>query len=110
LTDFAPCLTCPSAFPAIFYIFLQVQQQRHAAEIARAAAAAAAAAEAEAAAEEARRAQAEVLRQGSNIMLWALGPMVQEALKLAPSPTLKDLLERRLKDVEAGRPVDPTLE
>lgn len=53
--------------------------------------------------------QAEVLRQGSNIMLWALGPMVQEALKLAARLEAEENLSVGVVNARFVKPLDRTL-
>lgn len=53
--------------------------------------------------------QAEVLRQGSNIMLWALGPMVQEALKLAARLEAEESLSVGVVNARFVKPLDRTL-
>jgi 1-deoxy-D-xylulose-5-phosphate synthase len=52
---------------------------------------------------------AEVLREGSNIMLWALGPMVQEALKLAARLGLEENLSVGVVNARFVKPLDRTL-
>jgi 1-deoxy-D-xylulose-5-phosphate synthase len=53
--------------------------------------------------------QAEVLRQGSNIMLWALGPMVQDALKLAARLETEENLSVGVVNARFVKPLDRTL-
>ncbi len=53
--------------------------------------------------------QAEVLRQGSNIMLWALGPMVQDALKLAARLEAEENLSVGVVNARFVKPLDRTL-
>ncbi|ACB76061.1 1-deoxy-D-xylulose-5-phosphate synthase [Opitutus terrae] len=53
--------------------------------------------------------QAEVLRQGSNIMLWALGPMVQEALALAQRLETEENLSVGVVNARFVKPLDRTL-
>jgi len=53
--------------------------------------------------------QAEVLRQGSNIMLWALGPMVQEALQLAARLEAEENLSVGVVNARFVKPLDRTL-
>lgn len=53
--------------------------------------------------------QAEVLRQGSNIMLWALGPMVQDALALAARLELEENLSVGVVNARFVKPLDRTL-
>jgi 1-deoxy-D-xylulose-5-phosphate synthase len=53
--------------------------------------------------------QAEVLRQGSNIMLWALGSMVPEALKLAQRLEKEEHLSVGVVNARFVKPLDRTL-
>lgn len=53
--------------------------------------------------------QAEVLRQGSNIMLWALGPMVQDALALAQRLETEENLSVGVVNARFVKPLDRTL-
>jgi 1-deoxy-D-xylulose-5-phosphate synthase len=53
--------------------------------------------------------QAEVLRQGSNIMLWALGSMVQDALKLADRLETEENLSVGVVNARFAKPLDRTL-
>ncbi|HTO04991.1 MAG TPA: 1-deoxy-D-xylulose-5-phosphate synthase [Opitutus sp.] len=53
--------------------------------------------------------QAEVLRQGSNIMLWALGSMVQDALKLAARLESEENLSVGVVNARFAKPLDRTL-
>ncbi len=53
--------------------------------------------------------QAEVLREGSNIMLWALGPMVQEALKVAGRLADESGLSAGVVNARFIKPLDRTL-
>jgi len=53
--------------------------------------------------------QAEVIRQGSNIMLWALGPMVQEALKIATRLEEEENLSVGVVNARFVKPLDRTL-
>jgi 1-deoxy-D-xylulose-5-phosphate synthase len=53
--------------------------------------------------------QAEVLRQGSNIMIWALGPMVQEALKLAERLAAEENLSVGVVNARFVKPLDRNL-
>ncbi|MBS0630843.1 MAG: 1-deoxy-D-xylulose-5-phosphate synthase [Verrucomicrobia bacterium] len=53
--------------------------------------------------------QAEVLRQGSNIMLWALGAMVPEALKLAERLETEENLSVGVVNARFVKPLDRTL-
>lgn len=53
--------------------------------------------------------QAEVLRQGSNIMIWALGPMVQEALALAARLEAEEHLSVGVVNARFVKPLDRTL-
>jgi 1-deoxy-D-xylulose-5-phosphate synthase len=50
--------------------------------------------------------QAEVLREGSNIMIWALGPMVQEALKVADRLRAEDGLSIGVVNARFIKPLD----
>ncbi len=53
--------------------------------------------------------QAEVLREGSNIILWALGPMVQEALKVAGRLADESGLSVGVVNARFIKPLDRTL-
>ncbi|HYP17719.1 MAG TPA: 1-deoxy-D-xylulose-5-phosphate synthase, partial [Opitutus sp.] len=53
--------------------------------------------------------QAEVLRQGSIIMLWALGPMVQDALKLAARLEAEENLSVGVVNARFAKPLDRPL-
>jgi 1-deoxy-D-xylulose-5-phosphate synthase len=53
--------------------------------------------------------QAEVLRQGSNIMLWALGSMVQDALKLAARLEAEENVSVGVVNARFAKPLDRTL-
>ena len=53
--------------------------------------------------------QAETLRQGSNIILWALGPMVQEALKLADRLQAEQGLSVGVVNARFAKPLDREL-
>jgi 1-deoxy-D-xylulose-5-phosphate synthase len=53
--------------------------------------------------------QAEVLRQGSNIMLWALGPMIPEAIKLAQRLEQEENLSVGVVNARFVKPLDRTL-
>ena len=53
--------------------------------------------------------QAEVLRQGSNIMLWALGSMVQDALHLADRLAAEEGLSVGVVNARFAKPLDRTL-
>jgi 1-deoxy-D-xylulose-5-phosphate synthase len=53
--------------------------------------------------------QAQVLRQGSNIMLWALGSMVQDALKLAERLEAEENLSVGVVNARFVKPLDRTL-
>lgn len=53
--------------------------------------------------------QAEVLRQGSNIMLWALGSMVHDALKLAARLESEENLSVGVVNARFAKPLDRTL-
>jgi 1-deoxy-D-xylulose-5-phosphate synthase len=52
---------------------------------------------------------AEVLREGSNVMIWALGPMVQEALKVAERLAHEDGLSVGVVNARFVKPLDKTL-
>jgi len=52
---------------------------------------------------------AEVLRQGSNIMIWALGSMVQDALRLAERLALDENLSVGVVNARFVKPLDRTL-
>ncbi|HGP4983557.1 TPA: transketolase C-terminal domain-containing protein, partial [Vibrio cholerae O1] len=53
--------------------------------------------------------QAEVLRQGSNIILWAIGPMVQDALALAARLEAEERLSVGVVNARFIKPLDRTL-
>lgn len=53
--------------------------------------------------------QAEVLRQGSNIMIWALGSMVQDALRLAARLEAEEHLSVGVVNARFVKPLDRTL-
>lgn len=53
--------------------------------------------------------QAEVLRQGSNIMIWALGGMVQDALALAARLEAEEHLSVGVVNARFVKPLDRTL-
>lgn len=53
--------------------------------------------------------QAEVLKQGSNIMIWALGSMVQDALALAARLEASDGLSVGVVNARFVKPLDRTL-
>lgn len=53
--------------------------------------------------------QAEVLKQGSNIMIWALGSMVQDALALAARLEAEDRLSVGVVNARFVKPLDRTL-
>jgi 1-deoxy-D-xylulose-5-phosphate synthase len=53
--------------------------------------------------------QAEVLKQGSNIMIWALGSMVQDALALAARLEASDNLSVGVVNARFVKPLDRTL-
>jgi 1-deoxy-D-xylulose-5-phosphate synthase len=53
--------------------------------------------------------QAEVLRQGSNLMIWALGPMVQDALVLAERLERAEGLSVCVVNARFAKPLDRTL-
>ena len=50
--------------------------------------------------------QAEVIREGSNIIIWALGPMVQEALKVADRLTAEEGLSVGVVNARFIKPLD----
>ena len=52
--------------------------------------------------------QAEVLKQGSNIMIWALGSMVQDALKLAARLEAEEHLSVGVVNARFVKPLDRT--
>ena len=52
---------------------------------------------------------AEVLREGSNIMIWALGPMVQEALVVADRIAAEEGLSVGVVNARFVKPLDRTL-
>jgi 1-deoxy-D-xylulose-5-phosphate synthase len=52
---------------------------------------------------------AEVLREGSNIMIWALGPMVQEALQLAARLATEENLSVGVVNARFVKPLDRAL-
>jgi 1-deoxy-D-xylulose-5-phosphate synthase len=53
--------------------------------------------------------QAEVLRQGSNVMIWALGPMVADALRLAERLEAEEGLSVGVVNARFVKPLDRTL-
>ncbi|MDX2187579.1 MAG: 1-deoxy-D-xylulose-5-phosphate synthase [Opitutaceae bacterium] len=53
--------------------------------------------------------QAEVLRQGSNIQIWALGPMVQEAVQLADRLQAEQGLSVGVVNARFAKPLDREL-
>jgi 1-deoxy-D-xylulose-5-phosphate synthase len=53
--------------------------------------------------------QAEVLREGSNIMIWALGPMVAEALALADRLKAEEAISAGVVNARFAKPLDRTL-
>jgi 1-deoxy-D-xylulose-5-phosphate synthase len=53
--------------------------------------------------------QAEVLRQGSNVMIWALGPMVADALRLAERLETEEGLSVGVVNARFVKPLDRTL-
>jgi len=53
--------------------------------------------------------QAELLRSGSNLMIWALGPMVDEALRLAEQLTANENLSVGVVNARFVKPLDRTL-
>ncbi len=52
---------------------------------------------------------AEVLREGSNVMIWALGPMVQEALKVADRIAAEEGISVGVVNARFIKPLDRTL-
>ncbi len=52
---------------------------------------------------------AEVVREGSNIMIWALGPMVQDALRLAHRLATEEQLSVGVVNARFIKPLDRTL-
>jgi 1-deoxy-D-xylulose-5-phosphate synthase len=52
---------------------------------------------------------AEVLREGSNIVLWALGPMVRDALRIADSLQAEENISVGVVNARFIRPLDRTL-
>jgi 1-deoxy-D-xylulose-5-phosphate synthase len=52
---------------------------------------------------------AEVLRDGSNIMIWALGPMVTDALKIAARLSVEENLSVGVVNARFVKPLDRTL-
>ena len=53
--------------------------------------------------------QAEVLREGSNLIIWALGPMVQSALRLADRLAAEERLSVGVVNARFAKPIDRTL-
>ncbi len=53
--------------------------------------------------------QAEVLRQGSNIIIWALGPMIPEALKIAERLEREEQLSVGVVNARFAKPLDREL-
>ncbi|MDB6165834.1 MAG: dxs [Lacunisphaera sp.] len=53
--------------------------------------------------------QAEILREGSNIIIWALGPMVQEALKVAERIAAEEGISVGVVNARFIKPLDRTL-
>ena len=53
--------------------------------------------------------QAEVLREGSNIMIWALGPMVHDALQLAARLQAEENLSVGVVNARFAKPLDRAL-
>lgn len=53
--------------------------------------------------------QAEVLREGSNIMIWALGPMITDALALADRLESEEGLSVGVVNARFAKPLDRTL-
>ncbi len=53
--------------------------------------------------------QAEVLREGSNVVIWALGPMVPEALALAERLETEQTLSVGVVNARFAKPLDRTL-
>ena len=52
---------------------------------------------------------AEVLREGSNIVIWALGPMVQEAMRLADRLAAEEHISVGVVNARFVKPLDRTL-
>jgi 1-deoxy-D-xylulose-5-phosphate synthase len=52
---------------------------------------------------------AEVLREGSNIMIWALGPMIREALRIAERLEAEEHLSVGVVNARFVRPLDRNL-
>ena len=53
--------------------------------------------------------QAEILREGSNVMIWALGPMVRDALKLAERLEREENISVGVVNARFVKPLDRTL-
>jgi 1-deoxy-D-xylulose-5-phosphate synthase len=53
--------------------------------------------------------QAETLRQGSNIIIWALGPMVHEAIQLAERLEAEEHLSVGVVNARFAKPLDRVL-
>jgi 1-deoxy-D-xylulose-5-phosphate synthase len=53
--------------------------------------------------------QAEILRAGSNLVIWALGPMVHDALKIAEKLTVAEGLSCGVVNARLVKPLDRTL-
>src|SRR5208283_1365190 len=53
--------------------------------------------------------QAELLRPGSNLMIWALGPMVREAIMIAEKLALEEGLSCGVVNARFVKPLDRTL-
>jgi 1-deoxy-D-xylulose-5-phosphate synthase len=53
--------------------------------------------------------QAEILRPGSNLMIWALGPMVAEAMKIAEKLAVEEGLSCGVVNARFVKPLDRTL-
>ncbi|MDB6094437.1 MAG: deoxyxylulose-5-phosphate synthase [Verrucomicrobia bacterium] len=52
---------------------------------------------------------AEILREGSNVMIWALGPMIQDALKLAARLEVEENISVGVVNARFVKPLDRTL-
>ena len=53
--------------------------------------------------------QAEILRTGSNLMIWALGPMVREAVMIAEKLAVEEGLSCGVVNARFVKPLDRTL-
>jgi 1-deoxy-D-xylulose-5-phosphate synthase len=53
--------------------------------------------------------QAEVVREGSNIIIWALGPMVEEALRISDRLAREEALSVGVVNARFIKPLDRTL-